>query len=159
MAIYSILLLFYSILISSVNFPQNDGHGRIVSISLLSHTPSFLVQTLPFYRQLYYPCTPLPWPSSPLLLGPSISIAYTFFTNSSFSQEDQTISKDLFLTHSTTAYFTPFVQGPMIHLSCTFIALTLPSCHATCYSHITHFHTTHSFQEVVEPREEIQQYP
>ena len=58
-------------------------------------------------------CTPLTYPSIglPLLLGPLISLAHIFLTNSSLSQEDQTTSNYLFLPiplHQTLLYFPKF---------------------------------------------------
>ena len=76
----------------------------------------------------------------PLLLGPSVSLTYTFFTNSSlFFLFTLPKHLKLFLsTHSTLhSICTSFIH--------TSIALTLPSYHAICSSQITYFHTTHSW--------------
>ena len=54
--IYSIYSLWR--LGPSGNASQSDGHGRRASTF-----PSLLVQSFPFYQQLFYKCTPSPNPS------------------------------------------------------------------------------------------------
>ena len=74
------------------------------------------------------------------LLGPSITLHKLFFL-SIWSNHLKVFGHPF---HYTTLHFicTSSHATSSIH---AFIALTLPSCHATCSSQITHFHTTLSF--------------
>ena len=121
-----------------------------VSTSNYPHIPSLLVQSLPFYQQLFHACTSSPYSSilqllTFLLLGPSVS--FTYFLYKIFTFFSLHITKP---PHSISLH--PF-HHTTLHSICTrshattfiyaFIALILPSCHATCSSQITNFHSTH----------------
>ena len=123
-----------------------DCHSWSLHLSLFMHSllassipPSLLTFTWMYSFTLSFQLTT----GLPVYLGPSVSLTYTFLTNSSlFFLSIWPNHFNLFLfTHSTTSH----------HYICTgshitsFIALTFPSCHAVCSSEITHFHSTHSW--------------
>ena len=129
---YSTIYSFW-LLVPSGNVAQEDGYGRRVSTSSYPHTPSLFIQSL-LYKYLFHVCTPSPYPSIFSILQLSFLsfwdpqlCSYTLFSQtlrSSFSQDDQTISK----------YF--FSLIPYHYAS-------LPLHKVSCHTFHTHFHCSH----------------
>ena len=114
----------------------SDGHGRGVSISPYPHFPFLLVGAL--HTSLFHACNF----GLSLFLGPSITLAYIFYTNPSIffhSKLPKNLKVNL-LIHSTTSHFTPIAQVSIPYLSYTLSWLS-PSCHVIYSSQITHFHS------------------
>ena len=113
---------------------QKSLYLSLSTHSLVCSNPPPSISTS-FMHVLFYPILPSYNYYSLLLLGPSVSLAYTFFTNLSLSQS---IVFHLFYNTTLRSICIRYHATSFIH---AFIALTLPSCHVTCSFQITHFHS------------------
>ena len=135
--------MFYS-LVSSRNV-QVDGHGRRAFIfPYPPHTPSLLVQSLPFYF-MHVLLTFSFHLTTCLLLG--LSFAHIHFLHKLFILLSLLMTKPpstFLFTHSTTLHFTPFVQCSIPHFSYMLILLSSSYLVKPHAAPTTHFHSMHS---------------
>ena len=123
------------------------SHNIRSSASPYPYTLYLLVQSFFIYQHFFYTYTPLPYPSIFQVTFLSYQelqfYSYTFFTNFIFHSLNMTKApQHILFTHSPALICTSSHATPSIH---AYIALTLISCHTTCFSQIINFHSTHSW--------------
>ena len=107
------------------------------SLHLSLSTHSFLASSIhpPLPATLSYN-----WPFSP----GALSFTHIHFLNKLFTLLSLNMTKSPQCISLSPFHYTTLHSRCIRSHTTSFIALTLPSCHATCSSQTTHFHSTHS---------------